>query len=798
MSSTNNTALDAAAGKAQMAQGESLSTLIASLTTSGIILVAGVLAYVLLKLKFPVYYARRESNPSWKLALSPRSLFLPPPDPYFKHTSEIDNYFFGRYLHTITRIFLLLGLIISPILIPMNVVGGKNEAGGVKGLDRLSFSNVGLSHTDRYWAHLAVAIFAIVSVCHILRLELRDYTRVKRSVGASGSDAYSDTSLLLIANSKKQLSVRAVWRHFHKTAGGVHAIKPNRDYSSLRANMFKRDALIRSLETAETNLVRKANLGVKLRQSTKHERHGSYDHSKPLWIKYLKQEDRPSIRLPLFPWLPSLPFVGPQADAIYHFRAEVARFNLEIEWDQRHPDKFSLTNSVFVYFNHRIPTTLATLALKTGVPPSWTLKQGTAPNDTIWHNVTTSWWQQCIRTVIVYILSAMLTLGFAFPAIIIGSLSQIEYLANILPWLRGIDALPHWLTAAIQGVLTPVILAAIVAMVPVVLRLLANMQGLHSRQAVENCVQIYYFAFLFIQVFLAVSLSAGTATVIGELSGSVKAVPAVLAQNLPKACNYFFSYILIHTFTTIVSVLVKVSDLVHLAILSPILDKTARQKWMREESLGLQRWGTFLPVFTNIACIGLTYSVIAPLILVCSTICFGALSILYRFYPPNLTEKDLVTCGLFYPTAIRQLFTGIYFMELCTAGLFFLVRDADNRAACLPHAVIMIVATTMTALFQYALDHGFKVQWLILQRIPKENGVSATKPRIIQGNPAQDEVLSTRRPVVWIPKDELGIADNEISSVKRTYESIWISNEGASIDERGKLDLWGPPPKSSK
>jgi hypothetical protein len=132
-------------------------------------------------------------------------------------------------------------------------------------------------------------------------------------------------------------------------------------------------------------------------------------------------------------------------------------------------------------------------------------------------------------------------------------------------------------------------LGVVTAIVPVAIRLLTNIQGLHSHQAVENYVQIYYFAFLFIQVFLAVSLSAGITTTIREMLDSFKAVPAVLAQNLPKACNYFFSYILIYTFTVVVSTLVQIGDLAQLFILSPMLNKTARQKWMRKESLGLQR-----------------------------------------------------------------------------------------------------------------------------------------------------------------------------------------------------------------
>jgi hypothetical protein len=81
--------------------------------------------------------------------MSPRMLFFQMPD-FPLHVSGLDNYFFDRYLYIVTRIFLLLKLTIPSILIPLNVVDSKNEAKGVKGLDRLSFSNISLSHMNRY------------------------------------------------------------------------------------------------------------------------------------------------------------------------------------------------------------------------------------------------------------------------------------------------------------------------------------------------------------------------------------------------------------------------------------------------------------------------------------------------------------------------------------------------------------------------------------------------------------------------------------------------------------------------
>lgn len=66
-----------------------------------------------------------------------------------------------------------------------------------------------------------------------------------------------------------------------------------------------------------------------------------------------------------------------------------------------------------------------------------------------------------------------------------------------------------------------------------------------------------------------------------------------------------------------------------------------------------------------------------------------------------------------------------------------------------------------------------------------------------QANPDQDEALTSARPILWIPKDELGVADDEIYYTRKTYDSIWISNEGESLDELGKLKVWGELPGSS-
>jgi hypothetical protein len=205
--------------------------------------------------------------------------------------------------------------------------------------------------------------------------------------------------------------------------------------------------------------------------------------------------------------------------------------------------------------------------------------------------------------------------------------------------------------------------------------------------------------------------------------------------------------------------------------------------------------------------IGLIYSIIAPLILVFSILAFGSLWLLYRFYPPQLSDLELGSDGLFYPTAIRQLFTGIYFMELCLAGLFFLVRNVEDKASCTPQAVIILIATAFTALFHYNVDHKCGFSWLRSMfsktsadqasgeggGLQLEAGQSPiTRPRILDPEASQDMALDSARPIVWIPRDKLGIADDEIYQL-RTCDSISISNEGASLNKHGNLELKGKP-----
>ncbi|PYH96048.1 DUF221 domain protein [Aspergillus ellipticus CBS 707.79] len=429
----------------------------------------------------------------------------------------------------------------------------------------------------------------------------------------------------------------------------------------------------------------------------------------PLWKKYIKAKDRDTMRLPIFgiSWMPSLWLIGKKVDTIDYCRKELARLNLEIEIDQQHPEKFPHMNSAFIQFNHQVAAHMACQAVSHHVPKQMAPRiVEISPDDVIWDNMSIKWWERYLRTFGIVAVVCGMVVGWAFPVAFTGLLSQLSYLEAAFTWLSWLSKLPSWFISAIQGILPALCLAILMALLPLALRFLSRTQGLSTGMAVELTVQNYYFAFLFVQLFLVVTISSSFSTIISNVT-NVTSWPELLAQNIPSSSNYFFSYMILQAMSVSAGALVQIVNLIGWFILAPILDTTARKKWGRTTNLNQMQWGTFFPVYTTLASIGLIYCVIAPLILIFNVVTFGLFWFVYRYNTLYVTKFRFDTGGLLFPRAINQLFTGLYVMELSLIGLFFLVRDNAGDVACEGQAIIMIVVLILTAGYQILLNDAF-------------------------------------------------------------------------------------------
>ncbi|PVH73358.1 DUF221-domain-containing protein [Cadophora sp. DSE1049] len=642
-----------------------------------------------------------------------------------------------------------------------------------------------------------------------------------------------------------------------------------------------------------------------------------------VWERYLKEKDRPTHKNPKASWFPGwltwIPFTGNKVDTIYWCRGELARLNLEIEIDQKHPERFPLMNSAFIQFNHQVAAHMACQSVTHHVPKQMAPRTvEISPKDVIWDNMSIKWWEAWFRTAVVFGIVGGMVVLWTFPVAWTASLAQIEGLAAEYEWLNWLNRIPHKVLQAIAGVLPALVLGILLALVPMILQYLASVQGAQTGSEKQRSVQNYYFAFLFVQVFLVVSISGGALAALTNVT-DITSIPNTLATQLPKAANYFFSYMILQALSTSSGTLLQIATLIMWYLLPKLFDNTARQKWKRNTTLPTVTWGKFFPVYTNFACIALIYSVVSPIIVIFAIITFTLLWIAHRYNMLYVTRFQLDTGGLLYPRAINQTFTGLYVMQLCMFGLFLLVRDENDNASCIPQAIIMIIALVFTVLYQFLLNMSFgpllnylpitfedeavlrdeaferaQARRLGLDEteddeattIPQHDGAiemskinsgskfakfnpvniahgagtwAAKSGRQIRaktmgnstGNDgAQEHVsphphrrkrhrdieaqmkiadalyggyndeiedltpderdvlvrhafqhyaLRARRPTVWIPRDDIGVSDDE---VKRTREfagnNIWISNVGAALDGKSRVVYGRNPPDFSE
>ncbi|EPS35608.1 hypothetical protein H072_10986 [Dactylellina haptotyla CBS 200.50] len=792
---------DPTASQAEKFVGISVQALLATMSGAFALFVIQTAVFVVIRRRLQrIYEPRTYMVPERKKTHAPPSgwfawipAMLTTRDPEYISKSGLDAFCFLRFLRMMLKICCLQGMLILPIMLPINATGGmdKDPEVPVQGLDRLGWGNISRDKTQRRTAALLMAIYAIGVVLYVTYDEMRGYVRLRQAYLTSPQHRLraSATTVLVTSIPKRWMTYDEMINLYDILPGGLKNVWLNRDYSELVEKIELREHFAKKLEAAETDLIKKcvkkylkqvkkekgrdaaktAEDGVEMVegltkgtpddlgfQGHKHshrplsdpfaspvisripeeadrERNPSADTNgmqykegeddvmdpkdfeyredppSALWRKYIQPKDRETMRVPVAKWMPSLPLIGRKVDTIYYCRQQLATLNEQIPKDQAKPEKFPLMNSAFLQFQSQIAAHMACQATNHHIPLRMAPRYlEVAPADVIWENLHMRWWDRYLRYGASNAAVAGLIIAWSIPMVFIASLSQISHLANLVPWLAWLEDLPKWLLSAIQGLLPPLLLSLLTAvLVPLLLQTLAKYSGKPTRTAADRAVQNWYFAFLFLTVFFVVSLSSALFGAIRDFVKDPVSIPVKLAATLPRASNFFFSYLLVQALGISGGALLQVAPLFLYYVIGPMINHTPREKWSLAKNLKFVTWGTFFPLYTNFGVISIVYAVIAPLSLLFAGMVFGLFWLVYRYNLLYVMDYQVDSGGLFFPKAINHLYAGIYIMEICLTGLFLLVRDEHDDLYCLPHAIIMLVIFFLTIIFQRVMYTNF-------------------------------------------------------------------------------------------
>lgn len=720
----------------------------------------------------------------------------------------MDAYFFLRYLGMCLKIFCPLAFIILPILIPLNAVDGKGTKTigrthyNVTGLDTLAWSNVAPEHTRRYWAHLILAVGVIAWVCFLFYHELLHYVIKRQEYLGSPSHRLkaSSTTVLITDIPSKLCTIDALMGLYDDFPGGVRRIWLNRDFGSLVNKDKLRKQWEDRLENAETNLIRRVvkqhrkRKGSNDDQATKNEatleqnvttairsnsrsRHpekasepttvaaceSDLRHdlaTKALWTKYITPKQRPNMLVPQLNHTiaSKIPLVGRffslKVDTIYFCRRELAHLNREIEEDIEEAERYSQNGSAFIQFNTQKAAHIACQAVADTTPRRMAQRiSEMSPADVNWPALNHTRHERALRLVVFVALFILLVFVFGLISFFTGILSRVSTLAGSTSWLSWISTLPRWLLSFIQGTLPPVILVILLSgPTPIVLRAMTNStRGATTGSQGERSLQLWYFIFLLFELFIIPTISSGLTSIVQELIHNTASVPQILATNLPTAANYYFSFLVLQALSISASSILQTIRLLNFYAFSSV--NTPDSVFNKLSFTWRTRIGSNIPWYTTFAVIGLVYSVIAPLMLVFMLLTF---SLFYIVIKNNILyvirTGDVDSGGLWFPSAINQTFTGLYFMEVCLIGLFFLVRDIHGKVACEAQGIIMSIVFVLTIMYQIWLAVNFnglfkyaplRLEGEALVR-DKEFEVTRLTANVQDGRPPSDDTVGDK------------------------------------------------------
>jgi calcium permeable stress-gated cation channel len=351
---------------------------------------------------------------------------------------------------------------------------------------------------------------------------------------------------------------------------------------------------------------------------------------------------------------------------------------------------------------------------------------------------------------------------------------------------------------------------------------------------------------------LVVTIASSASAIVQRIIDNPTGITSLLATRIPTVSNFYISYFIVQGLTIASGVLSQVIGFVIFNIFYKYLSGTPRKMYTKWANLSAISWGSTLPVFTNIAVIGLTYSCIAPLVLGFATIGMAFFYMAFRYNILFVTDSQIDTKGLIYPRALQQLLTGVYIAEICLIGLF-------GIAATPGPLILMVVFLIFTVLYHFSLNSALDP---LLYTLPKtleaeeealrgeisaatgeseqkeKNGDVTTlpaphkkpnfitkflKPHIYSDYPTLRRLVphglldadnmyeqsvadnayfppsvTSETPLLWIPRDEAGVSKQEVS---HTSKVIPITDDGCTLDEKNKLQwdaegarppLWTP------
>ncbi|KAJ3097323.1 hypothetical protein HDU96_000420 [Phlyctochytrium bullatum] len=382
---------------------------------------------------------------------------------------------------------------------------------------------------------------------------------------------------------------------------------------------------------------------------------------------------------------------GANVDAISHLSQQINELEERIYKTRARQDtEFRTTASAFVAFDSVKAAHSAarkvwenpTLLLQHNVISPPKVKLAPAVSEVLWDNVSLSAPERWPRRLIALGLTLGLTIAWLFFVTVVSTLEDLRTLfksnAKVLEFLDR----NRQFTVVLQGFLAPVILAVAFALLPIVLRFITRFQGVSSTHGLEKSVLYKLFFFQVYQVFVTIAFK----TLLGVFQADKtqqqnvtdlyrKTLTDALVQIGSRSTYYITLFA-----TYFAGYGIEIIQLV------PFIMNFIKRKFFKSSPRELYLLNqppefNFAVIYGSVALaftVALTFSVIAPIILVFAVVFFCLAYTVMKYQFMYVYEVRRETGGTWWPKVFNLLTIGLTFFQVITLATVFTANIGSN------------------------------------------------------------------------------------------------------------------------
>jgi hypothetical protein len=552
-------------------------------------------------------------------------------------SSGLDGVVFMRIFVFCLRVFSVAGIIGILVLVPVNYLGDQLSIDFSdlpnKSIDLFSISNVD-NGSNRLWFHFSAAYIITAFVCYLLYNEYK-YISAKRLSHFMALKPMPHHFTILVrgipVRSGASISniVERFFMDYYPSTYLSHIVV--RQTSKLRhlkndaENAYRRLTHLKSLPRTSQNGGNGAGTGGFFRHFVKKD---------PVTLYSKKLEDlEENVRL---------------------HQSEVTMAGEEIP-------------AAFICFKSRFGAASCINIPQSDNPTEWVTEPAPEPHDVYWPFFSTSFTQIWISKFIVFVASIFLIIIFLIVAAFVQGLTYLEQLEIWLPFLKNILKIAV-VSQVITGYLPSLLLHLLSSQIPPLMKLFSTMQGYIANSEIEKsaCGKMLWFTIW--SIFFA-NVLTGSVTSQLQMLLDPKDIPALLAVVVPAQASFFIAYV-VTSWTSISSELTQTMALLSHLFSCPCSKKASNDK-INEPSIS---YHSEIPRILLFGLLGLTYFILAPLILPFILVYFCLGYIIYRNQLLNVYSPKYDTCGKFWPIVHNTTIFSLVLMHIITIGIFGLKK----------------------------------------------------------------------------------------------------------------------------